>query len=192
MGRPAKFSREKALSSAQQVFLSKGYEAASLDDLLTAMNIGRQSLYNSFGDKRHLFLEAIKLEVKEDLEELHTFFNSHQPIKKQVLSWLSHLNQLKTSEKRKGCLILNSAMELAGHDKEIADIVNHSRQAQETLFKTAFERAKANNELPVQFDCLHTAQYFVVAFAGMILIAKSNPKSPALAAMAQKLAECVA
>ena len=41
------------------VFWSKGFTATSTSDLVEAMQIGRQSMYDSFGDKRALYLEAL-------------------------------------------------------------------------------------------------------------------------------------
>jgi TetR/AcrR family transcriptional repressor of nem operon len=59
MARPREFDREEALERATGVFWAKGYASTSTDDLLTAMGIGRQSLYNAFQDKRALYLEAL-------------------------------------------------------------------------------------------------------------------------------------
>src|SRR5258706_1958536 len=60
MVRPREFDRDEALDRATRVFWAKGYASASTEDLLAAMNIGRQSLYNAFGDKRKLYLEALE------------------------------------------------------------------------------------------------------------------------------------
>jgi TetR/AcrR family transcriptional regulator, transcriptional repressor for nem operon len=60
MARPREFHREEALERAIGVFWAKGYASTSTDDLLTAMGIGRQSLYNAFQDKRALYLEALE------------------------------------------------------------------------------------------------------------------------------------
>jgi TetR/AcrR family transcriptional repressor of nem operon len=55
MARPREFDREEALDRATRVFWAKGYASTSTEDLLAAMEIGRQSLYNAFGDKRKLY-----------------------------------------------------------------------------------------------------------------------------------------
>ncbi len=60
MARPREFDRDAALEKATGMFWSKGFAATSTDDLLKAMGIGRQSLYNAFGDKRQLYLEALR------------------------------------------------------------------------------------------------------------------------------------
>src|SRR6185369_6883576 len=59
VARVKEFDRDGALDKAMCVFWTKGYEATSLGDLLSAMGIARQSLYDTFGDKRALFGEAL-------------------------------------------------------------------------------------------------------------------------------------
>ena len=59
MPRPKEFNPDDAIEKAMQVFWHKGYEATSMEDLLSAMDLNRGSLYNTFGDKRQLFLKVI-------------------------------------------------------------------------------------------------------------------------------------
>ena len=59
MARPREFDREMALQRATDVFWAKGYASTSTEDLVAAMGIGRQSLYNAFGDKRSLYVDAL-------------------------------------------------------------------------------------------------------------------------------------
>src|SRR5258708_38850553 len=59
MARPREFDREIAVERAMNVFWAKGFAATSTEDLVDAMGIGRQSLYNAFGDKRRLYFEAL-------------------------------------------------------------------------------------------------------------------------------------
>jgi AcrR family transcriptional regulator len=58
--RPRAFDRDFALKSAIQAFSEHGYEGTSTDELLQVMKISRQSRYNAFGDKRRLYIEALK------------------------------------------------------------------------------------------------------------------------------------
>src|SRR4051812_29138361 len=59
-GRPRNFDEMEALEQAIQVFWSKGYDGATVDDLVAGMGVGRPSLYAIFGDKRTLFLRALR------------------------------------------------------------------------------------------------------------------------------------
>ncbi len=55
MARPKEFDQEKALRRAIVTFSQKGFAATSTDDLMQSMDIGRQSMYATFGDKRACF-----------------------------------------------------------------------------------------------------------------------------------------
>ncbi len=59
-GRPREFDREEALGQAMDLFWSQGYEATGVADLCDRMGLGRQSLYNTYGDKESLFAEALE------------------------------------------------------------------------------------------------------------------------------------
>ena len=59
MARHKEFDRDEALHKAMEVFWSRGYEAASVNDLVRHMGINRQSLYDTFGDKHALYLQAL-------------------------------------------------------------------------------------------------------------------------------------
>src|ERR1700755_1312233 len=59
-GRPRSFDEDDALKKATQVFWSKGYDGVTIDDLVEGMGVGRPSLYAVFGDKRAIFLRALK------------------------------------------------------------------------------------------------------------------------------------
>ena len=60
MARHKEFDLDTALTAAIHVFSQHGYEGTSTDDLLMAMKISRQSMYDTFGDKRRLYLEALE------------------------------------------------------------------------------------------------------------------------------------
>src|SRR6267143_5467200 len=59
MARHKEFDRDETLQKAMEVFWSRGYEAASIGDLVKHMGINRQSLYDTFGDKHTLYLLAL-------------------------------------------------------------------------------------------------------------------------------------
>jgi len=69
MARPKEFDRDEALQKAIGVFCDKGYAAASTDELMRAMKISRQSMYDTFGDKRRLYLEAYRRYIAESINE---------------------------------------------------------------------------------------------------------------------------
>src|SRR6476620_4557595 len=76
MARPKSFDLDTALQRAITLFREKGYAGASTDDLLCAMGIGRQSMYDTFGDKRGLYIEALRRYNAESVAEIMHSFNS--------------------------------------------------------------------------------------------------------------------
>lgn len=184
MARPLEFCRHKALQAAIDVFWSKGYEAASLEDLVTAMEIGRQSLYNTYGDKRGLFLQALELQIDSHAESIRQHFTADELTKVLFADWFKILCQLGEKSKRRGCLLINTSMELAGRDQEIADLMVRSQRNQEEIFYQALERGVSRGELSASLDCRTIARYLVGCTAGMIVLAKADPNSPNLEAMA--------
>ena len=60
MARPRGFDETVALDAAIECFRQRGYEATSVRDLTACMGIGPTSLYNTFGDKRALFVKALE------------------------------------------------------------------------------------------------------------------------------------
>jgi len=71
MARPKEFDQEKALRKAIRLFSQQGFAATSTDDLMRVMEVGRQSMYDTFGDKRALFLKALELYVTESVHSIN-------------------------------------------------------------------------------------------------------------------------
>ena len=60
MARPREFDADTALDGAIGVFREHGFEGTSAEMLVKAMGIGRQSLYDTFGDKWGLYRSAVR------------------------------------------------------------------------------------------------------------------------------------
>ncbi|MEH0198462.1 TetR/AcrR family transcriptional regulator [Caulobacter sp. CCNWLY153] len=118
MARPSEFDRDEAIASAIRVFARHGYEAASTSDLIEGMGIGRQSLYGAFGDKRRLFLEALRRYADGSLaqmaEALERDAAPAEAIEAALLVGLGSADDLET-----GCLGVGSIVEFSRGDPEV-------------------------------------------------------------------------
>jgi AcrR family transcriptional regulator len=76
MARPKEFDQQRALDGAISIFSQKGFAATSTDDLMRAMDVGRQSMYDTFGDKRALFLKALEVYVTEKVRSINVELQS--------------------------------------------------------------------------------------------------------------------
>src|SRR4051812_18827446 len=113
MARPTEFDRDEAVRRALDLFWAKGYAATSLDDLTAAMGIGRGSLYNAFGDKHALFLEALDRYRADRLGQLRRVLEAAPSARAGVAAALrGTVGALWSEAPRRGCLLANSAAEL--------------------------------------------------------------------------------
>ena len=82
MSRPKEFDRATALKAAIAVFSDHGYEGTSTDALLEAMGINRQSMYDTFGDKRRLYLDALQQYNADSVSDIIRSLNTRSsPLK---------------------------------------------------------------------------------------------------------------
>lgn len=153
MARSKEFDTDEVLKKAIDLFWDKGYNGCSMQDIVEELGLSRSSIYETFGDKRTLFIEALKKYEREGLDALSSRLDSAPDVWKAFQQILrSNLPGNPDSCALKGCFMVNSAMELATHDPEIASIVKENQVEVERVFLKAVERGQRagqiNNELP--------------------------------------------
>jgi TetR/AcrR family transcriptional repressor of nem operon len=180
VARPKAFDRDQALEAAMHLFWLKGYEATSLDDLLRGMKIGRQSLYDTFGDKRALFLAA--LGRYRDLTDafVRSCLAETTSVKAAIRGLFMQVVNEPREHKRRGCLLVNSAVELSPHDPAAARIVSAGQRASQRLFRRALELGRQRGEIAAGRDLRALARYLVSALQGLRVMAKADPNPAAL------------
>lgn len=179
MPRSKQFEPEQALSSAMSAFWRHGYDATSMEDLMDCMGIGRASIYNAFGNKRALFLSALEYYVCNG-GALQGVRMPDSPRLAIMTAFRTIVERAVTGESCDGCLVVNTALELAPHDDEIAQIVNGIFVQQEALFRTFLERAMACGEVPQTLDPSRTAQALLALSIAVLVLARSRPDEPLL------------
>lgn len=128
MPRPRSFDRDDALEAALGLFWAKGYEATSLADLTRAMGLSKSSLYDTFGDKHTLFLAAFDRYADTRLgPALAMLEDTSRPARIRLEAFLRRFITIKVRDgDRRGCMIGNTAVELAPHD-DLAAAVSRER-----------------------------------------------------------------
>ena len=176
MSRPKAFNPDEALEKAMQVFWHKGYEATSMQDLLTAMDINRGSLYATFGDKRELFLKAMDLYCTGGgVGSRISILSQPGPAIPLIRQFVESMLDFALSDpQRRGCLIANTAMELAPHQHDIAIKVSERLRSLEAAFFTLLTRAKQEGELGNGKDPLSLARVLVTMMQGTIVMIKAG------------------
>src|SRR5208282_1570502 len=106
-GRPRSFNESAALEKATQVFWSKGYDAVTIDDLVAGMGVGRPSLYAVFGDKRTIFLRALRAYAETKGARAAKALFSPPTLRASLAGFLRHAVESATEDgSAPGCLLV--------------------------------------------------------------------------------------
>ena len=176
MPRPKEFNPDEALDKAMHVFWHKGYEATSMEDLLAAMEINRGSLYATFGDKRELFLKAMDRYCMDGgVGSRLSILNQPGPALPLLRRFIGAMLEFGLSDPlRRGCMITNTVMELAPHEKDIALKVSGRLHMAEEAFFNLLTRAKQEGKLAKDKDPRALARVLVTMMQGTIVMIKAG------------------
>ncbi|MEN0112091.1 MAG: helix-turn-helix domain-containing protein, partial [Planctomycetota bacterium] len=134
-GRPRTFDEQDALGRAIDLFHARGYESVGVRELIDAMGVCRQSFYDTFGDKRELFLRAIR----QYCADSEGWFQERLAAGPTPLAAIRDLlreraTAAKSSSARsatgacRGCLAMNTLVEWGAEDDEVAEVLRtHQR-----------------------------------------------------------------
>jgi len=176
------FNTDEALEKAMHVFWHKGYEATSMEDLLTAMNINRGSLYATFGGKRELFMKAMELYCGSSaISNGISILGQPGPALPLIHKFIGYMLEFSLSDPlRRGCLVTNTVMELAPHEKDIAHKLAGRFQLAEEAFYKLLTRAKQQGELSEEKDPRALARVLVTMMQGTIVMIKAGTPADAV------------
>ncbi len=179
MARPREFDREQVLDQAIEVFWQHGYEGTSIQHLVDRMGIHRGSLYCAFGDKHGLFLAALdryeEVFHSRILERLAE--GGHRGKARRAIRRVFEdiVGSCAGSAGRRGCLMTNSAVELAAHDRDTAARVIANLSRLEEALCTALRTAQAEGELARKHDARALARFLASSLQGLRVMGISCP-----------------
>jgi TetR/AcrR family transcriptional regulator, transcriptional repressor for nem operon len=185
MARTKEFDRDEALQAAIGVFCEKGYAAASTDELMRAMKISRQSMYDTFGDKRHLYLEAFRRYVADSIDEqIACLKKSSSPIagiEKMLLAFAMRAER----DGIVGCMGVNAICEFGRSDAEVTSLSDTEGVRLTTAVEQALRRAKSKKEINKTLKESAAAQFIRATLSGMKVAAKAGADASALRSIAR-------
>ena len=181
MPRPKEFNPDDAIEKAMQVFWHKGYEATSVEDLLEAMDLNRGSLYDTFGDKRQLFLKVIDRYCHGFVAEKFSLLDHPGPALPTLRRFIHGMVESGLADpQRRGCLIANTVMELSPHEEEIAGTLRRVLKMAEDTFFRVLTRAKQQGELNNDKDPRTLARFLTTMMQGTIVMIKAGASADAV------------
>jgi AcrR family transcriptional regulator len=185
MVRPREFDRDEALDRAMRVFWSKGYSATSTEELLAAMEIGRQSLYNAFGDKRKLYLEALdryqQHSITAHIKRLTRGASALAGIKALLLGVIP----ADAIDRTNGCMGVNSVAEFGADDADVAALRGAGAKRLKEHLLARIEEAQRNGEIDPQMNAEDVALFIGSAMQSIQLNARGGMTPAALRRLAK-------
>lgn len=177
MGRPRTFDDGTVLDAALACFWAHGYEATSVRDLTDAMGISGPSLYNAFGDKRELYAEVLQYYCRT---RTHPFMQRielhHAGVAALVVFFREVVDRSIADRDRKGCFLVNSALEVAPHDKMMAKVVVAHFDAIKGFLRRQLQSAEASGEVALAADADSSADHLLSVLLGLRVLARSRPE----------------
>ncbi len=152
------------------LFWERGYEATSVADLVSAVGIGRQSLYGAFGDKKQLFEEAFALYARNELEPFLVILESREAPARILHQVFDHIRELAARRPQTGCMAVRTAAVQCDCDSEMAMVTREQLKRVETAMSQVLERAIASGDVPTDLEPRALARTILAAFNGMAAV----------------------
>jgi AcrR family transcriptional regulator len=180
MARPKEFDQDTALHKAIRLFSQQGFAATSTDELMRVMDVGRQSMYDTFGDKRALFLRALQTYVNESVNTIRDALEAPGPALAAIQNALVSFAERKDLSSAEGCMGINAVCEFGQRDREVNQIVREAARRQREVLMIVLTRAKSRGEMSEAVDLNSLADFFESTLAGIRVAAKGGKSRPAL------------
>jgi TetR/AcrR family transcriptional repressor of nem operon len=184
MARPREFDRDAAVERAMSVFWSKGYAATSTEDLLGAMKIGRQSMYDTFGDKRRLYVETLGRYQQEQVAGHVKRLRSAESPLAGVKALLIGVIGAEKATREKGCMGVGAICEFGAADGELAALRTTSNRLLHKALVAQLEAAQAAGEIARTIDVERAARFVETAMLGLQVAARAGATATDLRATA--------
>lgn len=186
MARPRGFDETVALDAAIECFRRRGYEATSIHDLTECMGIGPTSLYNSFGDKRALFIKALERYVDCSVRARLKRLEGSLPPEQAVRTLIEDVVERSLTDRtRGGCLLINSALEIAPHDREVGAEIAKRLGEIEGFFRRCISAAQSSGTVSRKLNSRDCARLLLGVLLGIRVLARSKPERTLLEGVAR-------
>lgn len=183
------FSEPEVVERAMHAFWAHGYAATSVQDLVTATGLGRGSLYGAFGDKRGLFLRALRHYDARHRGDWSDRLREAPSPRAAILAAFAQVSRaVLDDDRRDGCLLVNTALELSAHDPEIEAIVAGGLREMERFFADMVRAGQACAEIPDHLNVADTARGLLALLVGLRVFARARPEPGLLHAVSRSAA----
>ncbi|MEV4095687.1 TetR/AcrR family transcriptional regulator [Streptosporangium saharense] len=189
MARPRSFDEDRVLDTAMRTFWANGYESTSTRDLCEALGLDRSSVYNAFTNKRELFKRALTRYMDTTTADQLSILDNHElPAAERIRALFTRILQTETANRRDGhglgCLTVNTTMELAGRDPEIALMLARDTERRVASLSATIRDGQRDGDLGSTRDPAELARFVNAVIAGIRVAAQGGADDATIASIA--------
>lgn len=175
------FDLHEATAKATNVFWAKGYEATSISDLVKAMEVNKGSLYNAFGSKKDLFVRALLQYDRENRQETLTQLAAmRDPVTAIRMLFDGLIAESQADPECKGCLLVNTALDLPNHDEDVQVMVISALDEFEQFFSESIRLGQEQGSISTKVDPAIAAKSLLALVVGLRVLARGTFDSAGL------------
>ncbi|MBL7251887.1 TetR/AcrR family transcriptional regulator [Alloalcanivorax marinus] len=184
MARPRQFDESEVLDAATRCFWRHGYQATSMRDLAAETNLTGASLYNAFGDKRALYRRVLAHYARHgSLQRIRELEGTLPPARAIRVFLQDIIERSLDDQDHKGCLLVNSALELAPEDEELQQAVNEQLAELEAFFWRCVRAGQKDGSISDQRPARELARFLLGILMGIRVLARAQPRRATLEAV---------
>lgn len=177
MGRPREFDEAAVLDAATQCFWEHGYEATSVRGLADKTGLTGASLYNAFGDKRALYRRALDHYIDASFADRMRRLEGKLPPRQAIDAFFSEIIQRSLDDpQHKGCMLVNSALEIAPHDLEFREIVADVLSQIEAFFRRCVHAGQRDGTITTFQSATDLGRLLLSVHIGLRVLARTRPE----------------
>ena len=177
MARPKAFDPTHATRDAMETFWEHGYHGTSVNDLLSDMNLNRGSLYDTFGDKKQLFMAALAEYERISNEMILSSLQKPGPARDAIAAMIRAASDTCVgADGQRCCLGLKAAIELAPHDADVLAWVRRVTRHREDVLADVIRRGQREKNINAKLEPRAAARYLLTALAGLRMLGTSAPR----------------
>ena len=161
------------LEKAMELFWKQGFHATSVQDLVHHLGINRASLYDTYGDKRRLFLKAFQHYMTKNNGFIQEFLDNQEDVRQGLRTLFGKvIEQAKSEKEDKGCFVVNTTTELLPGDEELKALIKTNNQHFKQLFERFLDKGVAAGQIAPSKDIKSIALLLYTLQSGIRVLSK--------------------
>lgn len=174
MSRVKEYHREQVLDAASELFWAMGYEATSINDVVSHTGLNKHSLYKEFGDKEGLYLACLNHYAKVMSQDFVAILAKEPLGLDNIKAFFLNRATYANTKRCRGCFLINAV-----NDRELLSPKTYRRiqemlASHDTFFHNCLAAAQGRGDLPKNKDCKAIAGYLSCFLRGLMSVGRSK------------------